>query len=133
MLFDECGRAITSVSRPHQQIVDKNGWVEHNAKEIRHNVFSLFRSLVQKSGIDKQLITGIGITNQRESVVVWDRETGEPIYNAIVWQCNRAVGFCERLEKEGKADFIHQCCGLRLSPYASAPKITWILHHVFMR
>ena len=85
--------------------------------EIYHNTIEVVRRLVEESGIDKEKITGLGISNQRETSLAWDRETGEPIGQAIVWQCARAVDICERVEKQGKAELIRQKTGMNLSPY----------------
>jgi glycerol kinase len=130
MLIDEDGHVAAYKAVSHRQIIDSAGHVEHDPVEIASNLFSMVRDLVTGSGIDRKLIAGVGVANQRETVAVWNRKTGKPIFNAIVWQCNRASGISERLEKEGLGEMIHQITGLKLSPFFSGPKIAWILENV---
>lgn len=130
LLFDGSGSLIRRTDKAHEQIINEKGWVSHDPMEIYHNIIEVVRRLVEESGIDKEKIKGLGISNQRETSLAWDRETGEPIGQAIVWQCARAVDICERVEKQGKAELIRQKTGMNLSPYFPASKIAWILENV---
>lgn len=130
ILFDTEGRAVCRTDLPHEQIVNEKGWVEHDPEEIYNNVIRVIRKLVEKAEIEKSQIRVIGISNQRETAVVWDRISGEPIYNAIVWQCARGAAICERLREAGYADTIRAHTGLQLSPYFTAAKIAWIMENV---
>ena len=130
LLFDDKGNLISRTDLPHRQIIDERGWVEHDPEEILKNTIHVVKDLVKKNGISKEQISGIGISNQRETAMVWDRESGRPIYNAVVWQCARGEQICRRIEEKGYAEKIRQKTGLRLSPYFSAAKIAWILQNV---
>ena len=130
LLFDEKGDLICRADLPHEQIVNEKGWVEHNPAEIYSNAIQVVKNLVDKSGINKDEVLGLGISNQRETALVWDRKSGKPIYNAIVWQCSRGEAICKKIEKAGQAEKIRKRTGLRLSPYFSAAKIAWILQNV---
>lgn len=130
MLIDENGNVEASKAVPHKQIVDRFGHVEHDPNEIATNLIQLVRSLIDESGVDRRRIAGVGVANQRETVAVWNRRTGLPICNAVVWQCNRASRISERLEQDGLSGRISQITGLKLSPFFSAPKIAWILENV---
>ena len=98
LLFDENGVLVSRADRPHRQIVDERGWVEHDPEEIFTNVLAAARETVERAGANKAAIVALGISNQRETVAAWDRETGEPLCNAIVWQCARAREICAGLE-----------------------------------
>ena len=130
LLFDESGSLIRRTDKSHEQIVNEKGWVSHDPAEIYHNTIEVVRRLVEESGIEKDKIAGLGISNQRETSLAWDKETGEPIGQAIVWQCARAADICERVESQGKAELIRQKTGMNLSPYFPASKIAWILENV---
>lgn len=130
LLFDSEGKLLKRTDRPHRQLINEKGWVSHDPAEIYENTIAVANELVRESGIDKSLVAGIGISNQRETALAWDRQTGEPIGNAIVWQCARAVDICERVERQGFAEEIRQRTGINLSPYFPASKIAWILEHV---
>jgi len=130
LLFNEEGMLLQRTDLPHEQIVNDKGWVSHNPIEIYHNTIKVVRNLVDKSKINKNEIVGIGISNQRETSLVWDKETGEPIDNAIVWQCSRATKVCERVERLGKAELVRKKTGMNLSPYFPASKIAWLLENV---
>lgn len=130
LLFDELGDLIAREDLPHKQIIDEKGWVEHDPEEIMRNTVAVLRSVVEKAGIDKKDVVTLGISNQRETAMVWERESGKPVYNAIVWQCARGAKICERIEADGKADMIKEHTGLPLSPYFSAAKIAWVLENV---
>ncbi len=128
LLFDENGTLLFREDLLHRQIVNDKGWVEHDPEEIYQNVVQVAKNLLGKSGIDKAGIRTLGISNQRETAVAWDRATGRPLSNAIVWQCARASGICEAIKEQD--DLIRDCTGLPLSPYFSAAKFAWILQNV---
>ena len=130
VLIDERGRAIGSVQRPFPQIYPHPGWVEHNPHEIWSSQASVIAEAIAAIDINGLNIAGIGITNQRETTIVWDRETEEPVYNAIVWQDRRTSEYCDRLKAEGKAEWIREKTGLIIDAYFSATKIKWILDNV---
>lgn len=126
-LVDENGMIVSSSSEDFEQIYPKPGWVEHNPRVIWKTVENCTREVLEKSHIKPSEIKGIGITNQRETVVVWDRKTHDPVYNAIVWQCRRTTEFCKKLTKYKRT--IQNKTGLVVDPYFSASKIRWILDH----
>lgn len=128
MLFDEEAVLVARADRPHRQIVNEKGWVEHDLREILMNTLLTCADVIVKAGISKDDVAAMGISNQRETVAAWDRETGEPLYHAIVWQCSRAAEMCR--EWEAHADEVKAKTGLMLSPYFSAPKMAWMLRHV---
>lgn len=128
LLFDAGGRLICRTDLPHRQIIDEKGWVEHDPEEIYRNTIQVVRNLVEKAGIDKKDIAVLGISNQRETALVWDRATGTPVYNAVVWQCARGAAICQELEPH--AQLVRARTGLQLSPYFSAAKIAWVLRNV---
>ncbi len=130
LLFDGAGKIVLRVDKPHRQLVNSKGWVEHDPEEIYANTLALLRELVTKAGVDTQDIAALGISNQRETALAWNRDTGKPVYNAIVWQCARGAAICERLEKQGVAPLVRAHTGLQLSPYFSAAKLAWILENV---
>lgn len=130
LLFDESGRRMGRKDLPHQQIISENGWVSHNPAEIYENTLAVVRELVTESKIDKSRLAGLGISNQRETTVAWNRATGEPVCDAIVWQCARAEQICQRKELLLQAEWIYRQTGLPLSPYFPAAKMAWILEHV---
>ena len=130
LLFDSKGDLICRSDKSHRQIIDEKGWVEHDPEEIYRNTVEAVKAVVEKAGIDKSLIVGVGISNQRETAMAWDRGTGKPVYNAIVWQCARGEAICKEIEKAGHAEEIRKATGLNLSPYFSAAKLAWILQNV---
>lgn len=130
LIFEERGTLLCRCDLPHKQIVNGQGWVEHDPEEIYSNTLAVIRNVVEKSGIDKNDLIGLGISNQRETAVAWDGRTGKPVYNAVVWQCPRGEAICARLEKAGCAEKIKTATGLNLSPYFSAAKLAWILENV---
>ncbi len=130
LLFDGNGCLVHRADLLHKQIVNEAGWVEHDPIEIYENVIQVVRKLAEGAGIDKNQIKALGISNQRETAMVWNRFTGEPVYNAVVWQCGRGAAICEELKKNGHAQMIRQHTGLQLSPYFSAAKIAWVLQNV---
>jgi len=129
LLFDSRGDLLCRNDSPHRQIVNEKGWVEHDLIEIYKNTVNVVRRVIVKSGIDKSNVVGIGISNQRETSAVWDKITGEPLYNAVVWQCSRGEQICKRIAEAGFSEKIREVTGLHLSPYFSAAKIAWILEH----
>lgn len=130
LIYGEDGRIIARSDRPHRQIVDERGWVEHDPKEIINNVLAVVKDVTARAQIDKGDIAGVGISNQRETAVMWDKKTGRPLYNAIVWQCARGEAICRRLESKGWADKVKDATGLNLSPYFSAAKLAWIVENI---
>lgn len=130
LLFDEKGSLLFRTDLPHRQIVNAAGWVEHDPVEIYENTIKAVRKLLDKSGVPKEEIAGIGISNQRETALAWDRETGEPVYNAIVWQCARGTAICEEIKAKGMEALVRERTGLNLSPYFSAAKLSWLVQNV---
>ena len=130
LLFDEEGALICRTDLPHRQYINEKGWVEHDPEEIYINTLAVVKNLVEKAGINKNDLAVLGISNQRETAMVWNRTTGKPVYNAVVWQCARGARICEEIEKAGDADMIRSHTGLQLSPYFSAAKIAWVLKNV---
>ena len=130
IIFDNRGRLIHRYNEPHKQYYPKPGWVEHDPEEIYENTLKAVRGVIKESGISAEEIIALSITNQRETALVWDRKTGRPIYNAVVWQCKRSTDICEMLEREGLGKIIKEKSGLNLSPYFSASKIKWIIDNV---
>jgi glycerol kinase len=130
MLFDHGGHPVSVDQKEHEQIFPKAGWVEHDAMEIWERTQSVVRGAVEKAGASKADIAAVGITNQRETAVVWDRLTGRPVYNAIVWQDTRTDAICNELAREGGQDRFRAKVGLPLATYFSGPKIRWILDNV---
>lgn len=129
LLFDKAGALLCRADLPHEQIIDDKGWVEHDPEEIYKNTVQTVKDLVKKAKIDKGDIKVLGISNQRETALVWDRDTGKPVYNAVVWQCARGASICEEIEQQGQAAKVRSRTGLQLSPYFSAAKIAWILRN----
>ncbi len=130
ILFDRDGRVIALDQREHRQITPRAGWVEHDAREIWRRVGEVIDGALATSGIAAGDVAAIGITNQRETTVVWDRATGEPIHNAIVWQDTRTDAIVRNLAGDAGVDRLRDRVGLPLSTYFSGPKITWLLDHV---
>ena len=130
ILFDKEGSIVSTAHREFPQIYPRPGWVEHNPMEIYANQYACMTECVAKSGIDPEEIAAIGITNQRETTVVWNKYTGKPVCNAIVWQCRRTAPLCEKLIEEGHSEYIQKTTGLRPDAYFSATKIKWILDNV---
>ena len=130
ILFDQEGRARAAAQKEFPQIFPKPGWVEHDAREIWATQLGVAVEAMGKIGATAADIAAIGITNQRETTVVWDRATGEPVYNAIVWQCRRTSAYCDELKARGYAEAIRRKTGLVVDAYFSGPKIRWILDNV---
>ena len=130
ILFDQEGRVRAAAQKEFPQIFPRPGWVEHDAREIWATQLGVAVEAMGKIGATAADITAIGITNQRETTVVWDRATGEPVYNAIVWQCRRTSAYCDELKARGYAEAIRRKTGLVVDAYFSGPKIRWILDNV---
>ena len=130
IIYDRAGRQISSAQKEFTQIFPKEGWVEHDPEEIWSSQVSVCYEALIKAAATWHNIEAIGITNQRETTIVWDKNTGEPVYNAIVWQCRRTADYCRSLEEAGLADKIKEKTGLLIDPYFSATKIRWILENV---
>ena len=130
MIFDHAGRVVTSAQQEHRQIFPQAGWVEHDASEIWRSTREVVASALAKRDLAHTDLAAVGITNQRETTVVWDRSTGEPVYNAIVWQDTRTAELCEELAGDEGPDRYRQATGLPLSTYFSGPKLRWILDNV---
>ncbi len=130
ILFDREANMLAIAQHEIPQIYPAPGLVEQDPMDIYANQYAALTECVAKSGIDPSEIAAVGITNQRETVIAWDRETGRPLYNAIVWQCRRTAELCRELENTGHAEYIRSATGLRIDPYFSGTKIKWILDQV---
>lgn len=130
IVFDNTGTPVTIAQYPFAQIYPKPGWVEHDPMLILETQFRALAEAFEKSGLSPTDIAGIGITNQRETTVVWDKKTGKPVYNAIVWQCRRTASICDELSAKGLAPYIREKTGLLIDAYFSGTKIKWILDNV---
>lgn len=129
-IFDKKGRMVSRAYKAFKQYFPKPGWVEHDADEIWRSVRSVVRASIEKSGISGSDIAGIGITNQRETTVLWDRVSSKPVHRAIVWQCRRTTDICKHLKAKGFGNTFHRTTGLVLDPYFSGTKIKWLLDNV---
>lgn len=130
MLFDENGRAVFTAQQEFEQHFPQDGWVEHDSDEIWASILDVTGRAITKAADDGLRIVAAGITNQRETTVIWDRETSRPLYNAIVWQDRRTASYCSQLRAAGHEALVSQKTGLLLDPYFSASKIAWVLEHV---
>ena len=130
IIFDKAGNHIGTSQKEFTQYFPEAGWVEHDAHEIWNSVQSVIAGAFIESGVKPEQIAGIGITNQRETTVVWDKETGLPIYHAIVWQSRQSAQIADELKEQGYSDLFHEKTGLIIDSYFSATKIRWILDHV---
>ena len=131
ILFDKDQNIVDLAQREFTQHYPHPGWVEHDPMEIYSSQYGVLMEVLAKSGVDVQEIAGIGITNQRETAIVWDRETGRPVYNAIVWQCRRTAALCEELKQDTEfTNYVQKRTGLLIDAYFSATKIKWILDNV---
>ena len=130
ILFDRHGNVISKVQREFTQIFPQDGWVEHDATEIWASQMGVAVEAMLAAGITAADVASIGITNQRETVVVWEKDTGKPICNAIVWQCRRTAGLCDQLKADGVEQEIRERTGLLVDPYFSATKLAWILDNI---
>lgn len=127
LLFDESGRLLLRRDKPHRQIISEEGWVSHNPEEIYKNSVEVLKQVVEDAGIERQDIVAMGISNQRETSLAWDRKSGKAIGDAIVWQCSRAATICEEVKKEQA--IIRKNTGLALSPYFPASKYAWMIRN----
>ena len=130
MVFDRTGRVVCSSYEEHRQILPRPGWVEHDPREVWAKSRGVLRAALDVGGLRPADIAALGIANQRETTIVWDRRTGEPLYNAIVWQCTRTDGQCRRLLEAGLEPLIRERTGLRVATYFSATKLLWLLENV---
>ncbi|MDE6586322.1 MAG: glycerol kinase GlpK [Clostridia bacterium] len=130
IVFDNKGEIVASAQQEFKQIYPTPGWVEHSTEDLLGSVVAVVGEALVRAGITAENLAAIGITNQRETTIVWDKGTGAPVYNAIVWQCRRTADYCEKLKKEGFAEKIYNKTGLVPDAYFSATKIKWILDNV---
>ena len=130
IIFDKEQNIIAMAQKEFIQHYPKEGWVEHDPMEIYASQYGVLIEVLAKSGVKAEEIAAIGITNQRETAIVWDKNTGRPVYNAIVWQCRRTASICEDLKARGLTDYIQKTTGLVVDAYFSGTKIKWILDNV---
>ena len=130
LIFDKEQNIYGIAQKEFTQIYPKEGWVEHDPMEIWSSQYGVLQEALAKTNILPEEIAAIGITNQRETTIIWDKETGKPIYNAIVWQCRRTADICEDLKSDGFDKYIKENTGLLIDAYFSATKIKWILDNV---
>ncbi len=130
LVFDRAGRIVSVAQKEFEQLFPRPGWVEHDPGAIWSSQIGVAAEALSRAGLHARDVAAIGITNQRETTVVWDRTTGEPVYNAIVWQDRRTAAFCDRLKANGHEDTVRRKTGLVLDPYFSGTKVRWILDHV---
>jgi glycerol kinase len=130
IICNEKGEIVARAYRELQQIFPQPGWVEHNPQDYITNSLAVMMEAVENAGISYSDISGLGITNQRETTIIWDRKTGKPVYNAIVWQCRRTAPLCEELKQKGYGLIIQKKTGLPIDAYFSATKIRWILDNI---
>ena len=130
ILFDQAGRSVGAAQKEFTQIYPKAGWVEHDPMEIWGSQSGVAREVIEKLGVRPEEIAAIGITNQRETTIVWEKDTGKPIYNAIVWQCRRTASICDDLKARGLEPYIRENTGLVVDAYFSGTKLKWILDNV---
>ena len=130
ILFDHSGKILGVAQKEFRQIYPQAGWVEHDPREIWETQLEVAREVLARTKLPAKDVVAVGITNQRETTVVWDRKTGQPIHNAIVWQDRRTAGFCDQLKREGRAEVIAQKSGLVIDAYFSGSKLRWLLDNV---
>lgn len=130
MLLDIQGRLVLRRDLPHKQLINDKGWVGHDLAEIRGNIFQVCANVINDSGIAREEVAAVAVTNQRETVGLWDRKSGEPVCEAVVWQCNRATQLCRKLQTPEMEEMVWKKTGLKLSPFFSAPKVAWMLENV---
>ena len=130
IIFNEHGEIVSIAQHPFPQIYPRPGWVEHDPMDILSSQFGALSEAFEKSGLESGDIAAIGVTNQRETAIVWDAATGKPVYNAIVWQCRRTAPMCDRLAAEGLGAYVRDKTGLLIDAYFSGTKISWILENV---
>ena len=132
IIFDAKGKPVTIAQYPFPQIYPKPGWVEHDPMVILETQLRALAEAFEKSELSPTDIAGIGITNQRETTIVWDKNTGKPVYNAIVWQCRRTAPICDKLAADGIGDYVRDKTGLLIDAYFSGTKIKWILDNCLL-
>lgn len=130
LLFDSAGSLIRRVDQAHEQIINEKGWVSHDPMEIYRNIIAVTARLLEEAQIDRDKVAGVGISNQRETSLAWNRITGEPVGQAVVWQCARAADLCDQVAAAGHGEKIRRKTGMNLSTYFPASKIAWILKNV---
>ncbi len=132
VLFSDAGLLVAKTARPHRQIIHDNGYVEHDGEEIMANMLAVIREVVELAGVEPEEVACLGISNQRETCIAWDRTTRLPLYNAIVWQCSRAKEICAQMEEADPsiAACVRELSGMNLSPYFSAGKMAWLVRNV---
>ena len=130
ILFNQTGRNVGVAQKEFTQIYPKAGWVEHDPMEIWGTQSGVAREVLEKMGVRPDEIAAIGITNQRETTIVWEKATGKPVYNAIVWQCRRTAGICDDLKARGLEQYVRDNTGLVVDAYFSGTKVKWILDNV---
>lgn len=130
LLFEKNGTLMCRADMPHKQIVNQKGWVSHDPEEIYENFIKVIRVVLQKANVSPEQVAAMGISNQRETSVLWDKNTGLSLGNAIVWQCSRATEICERPKIKVEADYTYDVTGMKLSPYFPAAKIAWLLENI---
>lgn len=130
ILFDRAGRNVATSQREFTQYFPDDGWVEHDPEAIWETVLATCREVVEKAQVDLDRIIGVGITNQRETTLLWDRATGKPLYNAIVWQDRRTADSCQTLREQGHTELLQASTGLLIDPYFSATKLAWLLENL---
>ena len=130
IIFDHDQNIVALSQKEFEQIYPQTGWVEHDPMEIWATQYGVLQEAMIKAGITLDDVAGIGITNQRETTIVWEKDSGKPVYNAIVWQCRRTAELCDQLKADGWADYIQENTGLVIDAYFSATKIRWILDHI---
>lgn len=127
MLLNEQGSFVLRRDVPHRQIINDRGWVGHDAMEIAQNLPRVCEMVIRDSGINPGEVVGVAVTNQRESVCVWEADTGKPVCESVVWQCNRAAELCNQMDSPALREMVRKKTGLQFSPFFSAPKVSWIL------
>jgi len=130
VVFDGMGRPLGTAQKAHRQIFPQAGWVSHDAEEIFANVMGVCGEALAKAGVSREDLAAVGITNQRETLVLWDGRTGEPVCDALVWQCRRSADICARMEADGMAPLVKERTGLLIDPYFTATKVKWALDNV---
>src|SRR6185312_4732111 len=126
ILFDQSGKVLDKASREHRQIYPRPGWVEHDAEEIWRNVLAVIGEIAKRNRTKLSRLIGLSITNQRETILIFDRATGKPLHNALVWQDRRGDPICQKLRAQGHESFVRQKTGLKIDTYFSASKLKWL-------
>ncbi|MBQ2580205.1 MAG: glycerol kinase, partial [Ruminococcus sp.] len=130
LIFNENGEKLSCCQKEFPQIFVKSGWVEHDPMDIWNSQLEVAQKAIKKAGISPEEVAAIGVTNQRETTIIWDKNTGKPVYNAIVWQCRRTADICAKFTEQGLEKFFSDKTGLLIDPYFSATKVKWILDNV---